>query len=167
MSVTTTKLVNIPKYPTPMSIEVKDTTVGDVAKVIVYVDGNVTNNVTIEIDGVNYTAKVEGGKATFNVEGLKAGEKTVVAIYEGDNDYEFNSTTEQFTVYKNDVSMSVSAVVDKSTGQVTITLSGLPSDATGYAIVDVNGTEYGINITKTKEITIPILKSGHYSVKAT
>ena len=167
MNVTTTKLVHIPKYSTPISIEVKDTTVGDVVKVIVYVSGNVTNNVTIEINGVNHTAKVEGGKATFNVEGLNAGNKTVVATYEGDDNYEFNSTTAPFTVYKNDAPMSVSAVVNKSTGEVTITVSGLPGDATGYVIVDVNGTEYGINITKTNAITIPVLKSGQYTVKAT
>ena len=165
LNVTTTKLVHIPKYPTPMSIEVSDVNVGDVVKVVVNVGGNVEGNVTIEIDGVNYTAKVEGGKATFNVENLVAGNKTITATYAGDDYYEFNSTTDQFIVSKNNAPMSVSAVVNGA--EITITVSDLPSDATGYVIIDVNGTEYGINITKTNSIKISVPQSGVYDVTAT
>ena len=165
LNVTTTKLIHIPKYATPMSIEVQDSYVGDVVKVVVKVEGNVSGNVTIEINGVNYTAKVEGGKATFNIEDLTAGNKTVVATYEGDNDYEFNSTTAQFTVFKNNAPMSVSAEVNGA--QVTITVSDLPSDATGYVVINVNGTEYGINITNTKSVTFSVSQSGTFNVDAT
>ena len=164
LNATTTKLVHIPKYPTPMSIEVKDANVGDVVKVVVNA-GNVTGNVTIEINGVNYTAKVEGGKATFNVENLTAGNKTIVATYAGDDHYEFNSTTVQFEVFKNDAPMSVSAAVNGA--EITITVSDLPTDATGYVIISVNGTEYGINITKTNSVTISVPVAGDYDVVAT
>ena len=164
LNATTTKLVHIPKYSTPMSIEVENANVGDVVTVVVNA-GNVSGNVTIEINGVNYTAKVEGGKATFTVENLTAGNKTIVATYAGDDSYEFNSTTEQFEVFKNNAPMSVSAAVNGA--EITITLSDLPSDATGYVIIDVNGTEYGINITKTKSITISVPKAGKYDVEAT
>ena len=112
LNVTTTKLVHIPKYPTPMSIEVSDANVGDVVKVVVNVGGNVEGNVTIEIDGVNYTAKVEGGKATFNVENLVAGNKTITATYAGDDYYEFNSTTDQFIVSKNNATKGTNCPSD-------------------------------------------------------
>ena len=164
LNATTTKLVHIPKYPTPMSIEVSDANVGDVVKVVVNA-GNVTGNVTIEINGVNYTAKVEGGKATFNVENLTAGNKTIVATYAGDDHYEFNSTTVQFEVFKNDAPMSVSAAVNGA--EIIITVSDLPTDATGYVIISVNGTEYGINITKTNSVTISVPVAGDYDVVAT
>ena len=165
LNVTTTKLIHVPKYATPMSIEVRDAKVGDVVNVVVKVDGNVTGDITIEINGANYTAKIDGGKATFNVENLNAGNKTIIATYAGNDYYEFNSTTEQFKVFKNNASMSVSAEVNGA--EVTITVSDLPSDATGYVIVTVDGTEYGINITKTKSVTFTVSQSGTFDANAT
>ena len=165
LNVTTTKLIHVPKYATPMSIEVRDAKVGDVVNVVVKVDGNVTGNITIEINGANYTSKIEGGKATFKVENLNAGNKTIIATYAGNDYYEFNSTTEQFKVFKNNAPMSVSAEVNGA--EVTITVSDLPSDVTGYVIVTVNGTEYGINITKTKSVTFTVSQSGKFDVNAT
>ena len=93
--------VNIPKHLTPISIEVKDSYVGNFTRVVVSVPANVTNNVTIEIDGENYTAKADDGIAIFDIEGLTAGDKTVTATYVGDDEYLFNSTTKQFNVFKN------------------------------------------------------------------
>ncbi|MBR4446902.1 Ig-like domain-containing protein, partial [Methanobrevibacter sp.] len=158
--------VTIPKYPTPMSIEVSDGKVDEKIKVTVNVPDGLENNVTIEIDGKTYSAKPENGKAVFEIEGLLSGNKTVTAIYEGDHDYESNSTTANFTVYKNPA--PISATADNSTpGSATIEVT-LPSDATGYVIVNVNGTDYGINLTAgDKSVTIPIMKSGDYTAVVT
>lgn len=65
--------------------------------ITVTVPKDATGNVTIEIDGKIYTANVQNGVATFNVKGLEAGGKTVVARYLGD-DYLENYTTAKFTV---------------------------------------------------------------------
>ena len=161
---TVLKNVTIPKYATPMSIEVTDHKVGDVVEITVTVPENATGDVTIEINGVKYTKGISEGKAKFEIEGLKAGNKTVVATYDGNDNFVANSTTEQFTVSKNNAPISVSAEVN---GLVTITVSDLPSDATGYVIISVNGTEYGINITKTKQIVISVPEAGKYNVIAT
>lgn len=117
--------------------------------------------VTIEINGISKSAKPSGGVAVFEIEGLAAGVKTVVATYAGDDVYAFNSTTANFTVSK--VKSSVNVTVSGRTVKVSV-----PEDATGYVIVNVNGTEYAINITAgDSEITIRLTKSGIYYVVAT
>lgn len=88
------------KVSTPISIEVNDTVVGNVTKVIVTVPENVTKVVTIEIDGQILTNTSVGGKAVFHITGLTAGDKTITATYAGDNKYLFNSTTRTFVVSK-------------------------------------------------------------------
>ena len=140
-----------------------DGVVGTPVEITVTVDGNVTKEITIEVDGKNYTKAVDNGKAVFTVD-LTAGDKTVTATYAGDDQYMFNSTTEQFKVSRLPAPMSVSASVSGNTA--TITVSGLPSDVTGYVIVKVNGVEYGINITSTKEVKVPLTHTGNYDVVA-
>ena len=165
----TTKEINatvmIPKYATPISISVSDANVGDNIRIVVTVKGNVTKEVTLEIDGEKYTKEVTNGEAVFEIDTLTAGNKTVTATYDGDDYYLFNSTTGNFTVSKLTAPISVSAVT--SANNAVITLSGLPDDATGYVIVKVGDLEYGVNITQTKELTVPLTKSGTYSVDVT
>ena len=154
--------VTIPKYSTPMSIEVGDGKVDETIEVTVNVPENATGKVTIEVNGQTYTKEIADGKAVFDVTGLLSGNKTVTATYEGDDSYLANSTTANFTVNKNPAPISVE--VDNSTaGQATITVT-LPEDATGYVIVNVNGVDYGINLTNgDKSVTVPIKGSGEYT----
>ena len=162
----TNSTVNIPKYDTPMSIEVSDGKVGDKVKVTVNVPEGLTNNVTVEVNGKVFSVKPVDGKAIVEIEGLLSGNKTVTATYDGDDNYVANSTTEVFKIDKNPA--PISATVDNSTaGEVTIEVT-LPSDATGYVIVNVNGTDYGINLTAgEKSVTIPVKNSGDYTAKVT
>jgi hypothetical protein len=154
--------VTIPKYETPMSIEVVPGKVGETTTVTVNVPENATGNVDIEINGKTYSKEISDGKAVFEIDGLLSGNKTVIATYSGDDNYAFNSTTANFTVDKNPAPISVE--VDNSTnGQVTVTVD-LPEDATGYVIVNVDGTDYGINLTAgDKSVTIPIKGTGDYT----
>jgi hypothetical protein len=153
--------ITISLYDTPITIEVADGLVGDTIKVTVTVPDGVEGSVTIEIDGVAYTKQVTAGKAVFDVDGLLAGDKTVTATYAGDKVYSFNSTTANFTVSKRPAPISVT--VDNSTqGKVTVTVD-LPADATGYVIVNVNGIDYGINLTDGNSAVIPIVKTDDYT----
>ena len=149
-----------------MSIEVSDGKVGDKVKVTVNVPEGLTNNVTVEVNGKVFSVKPVDGKAIVEIEGLLSGNKTVTATYDGDDNYVANSTTEVFKIDKNPA--PISATVDNSTaGEVTIEVT-LPSDATGYVIVNVNGTDYGINLTAgEKSVTIPVKNSGDYTAKVT
>ena len=163
-NVTLNTTVRINKYLTPISIEVNDTKVGGKAVVVVEVPESIIGNVTIEIDGINHTAKVDHGVAIFEVENITAGNKTVTAVYAGDDSYQFNSTTQQFKVYKNTAPLSVTV---NTTDGVVVEVLDLPSDATGYVVVEIDGVEYAINISSTRQITIPFTKPGTYIVAVT
>ncbi|WP_458453064.1 Ig-like domain repeat protein, partial [Methanobrevibacter sp.] len=159
--------ITIPKLATQMSIEVNNSLVDETITVIVTVPENITGEVTLEIDGNTWTKKPDGNKVTFTIPGLAAGDKTVVATYAGDEVYEHNSTTANFKVSKHNAPFSIAADGVDAGETVTIRINDLPGDATGYVTVDINGVEYAVNITKTKELTIPITKSGNYTVVAT
>jgi hypothetical protein len=159
------RTLTVPKLATPITISVSDAMVGDIVKVTVTVPEDVKDNVTVEIDGKFYSMKPTNGKAVFNVENLLAGDKTITATYDGDSKYLFNSTTADFKVSKYNAPISVT--VDNSTaGEATVKVT-LPSDATGYVIVNVNGVDYGINLTNTKSVTVPIKTSGQYTAEVT
>ena len=157
-------MVNIPKSSTPIIIEVNNTFVGNMTKVIITAPGDINNNITIEIDGLVFSKAIgSDGKAIFELPSLVAGEKTITATYDGDTNYLANSTTYKFMVSK--VNAPLYVTVDNSTsGKIVVEVS-LPDDATGYVIVNVAGVGYGINITNAqKSVTIPITKTSLYNI---
>ena len=159
--------VSIPKYTTPISVEVHDINVGENETVIVTLPDGATGSVTIEINGVKYTANVENGKATFNVSGLKEGKKTVAVRYDGDDSYEWNSTTAQFTVSK--VKSTTDAEgKDITVGKDEVITVHVPHDATGRVLVDIDGIGYyGTIVNGKAKIVIPDLEAGKYTAKVT
>ena len=149
-----------------MSIEVGDGKVGETIEVTVNVPENATGKVTVEVNGQTYTKDIVDGKAVFEVTGLLSGNKTVTATYDGDDSYLANATTANFTVNKNPAPISVE--VDNSTSGKAKVIVTLPDDATGYVIVNVDGKDYGINLTDgDKSVTIPIQGSGDYTAIVT
>ena len=69
--------ITAPKYDTPMNVIV-GSIVNGTAVVTVTVPKNATGNVTLRIDGMNYTAKIDDGKATIKLENLTGGAKTFI-----------------------------------------------------------------------------------------
>ena len=166
----TTSVVNdtitVSLYDTPITIEVNNTLAGDTTKVVVTVPVGIDGNIQIDIDGATYTEKANNGKAIFNIDGLLAGNKTVTAIYAGDNVYAFNATVAKFNVTKRPAPISVT--VDNSTAGKVIVSVELPADATGYVIVNVKGVDFGINLTAgEKSATIPIKVGGNFTADVT
>nr|WP_295160685.1 Ig-like domain-containing protein [uncultured Methanobrevibacter sp.] len=164
---TTDATVTIPKLDTPISVDVKDSKVGDTSVITVNVPDDATGNVTIEIDGKEYTAEIKDGKAVFEVPGLTAGNKTVAVDYVGDDNYTGNHTTAKFTVSK--VPSTVSATVEDSKVGENVTVKvTVPEDATGQVLVDINGVGYYVNVTNgTGSVEIPRVPSGKYDVNVT
>ena len=159
--------IDVSKRSTPISIDVENIKVGDKAVVKVTVAEDAEGNVTIEIDGKKYTEKVIGGVATFEIEDLIAGNKSVFAVYNGDSKYEENYTSEQFDVGKVDSKLTV-LIKDINVGEnVTITVE-VPSDATGQVLIDIDGIGYYLNVTGGKGTAeIPRLPAGEYNVTLT
>ena len=159
--------IDVSKRSTPISIDVENIKVGDKAVIKVNVAKDCDGNVTIEIDGKKYTEKVTDGVATFEIEGLTAGNKSVFAVYNGDKKYEENYTSEQFDVGKVVSKLTVS-IKDISVGEnITITVE-VPSDATGQVLIDIDGVGYYLNVTDGKGTAeIPHLTAGSYNVTLT
>jgi predicted outer membrane repeat protein len=159
----------VSKWDTPIVITVENETnihVGDVVKIIVSVPDDVKDNVTIEIDGKSYTNKTYGGNAVFYVPGLSYGDKTVVATYEGDNKYVFNSTTADFPVMKYDLTITVTGI-NIPVGDVEVITVEVSGDVTRPVLVDVDGQGYYVNITEGKgTLEITGLDSGFYNITA-
>ncbi|WP_296789228.1 Ig-like domain repeat protein [uncultured Methanobrevibacter sp.] len=159
--------IDVSKRSTPISIDVENIKVGDKAVIKVNVAKDCDGNVTIEIDGKKYTEIVTDGVATFEIEGLTAGNKSVFAVYNGDAKYEENYTSEQFDVGKVDSKLTVS-IKDIRVGEnITITVE-VPSDATGQVLIDIDGVGYYLNVTDGKGTAeIPHLTAGSYNVTLT
>ena len=152
----------VPKYDSPISVEIGDIEVGDTAVVTVNVPEGSTGNVTIEIDGETYTAEIISGKATFNVKGLGSGNKTVVVAYVGDRYYHENFTSTQFKVIKKASSISSTSKDIKAGNDEVITVT-VPSDATGRVLVKINGVGYYADVKNGKaKVVIPDLPAGKY-----
>jgi len=163
---TTNIVVDIPKYDTPISVETANISVGETETVIVTLPEDATGTVTIEINGKEYTTtEIIAGKATFKVDGLAFGNKTVAVKYSGDNNYNDNYTTGQFVVSK--VPSTIHAVgKDINVGTDEIITAFVPNDAHGRVLVNINDVGYYGDIINGKaNIIIPELPSGIYTAE--
>ena len=155
--------ITVPKYDTTIDVSIGDVKVGEPAVITVSVPEGATGTVTIEIDGVEYTSELKNGKATFNVDGLTSGEKTVVVKYAGDENYSENFTSTQFTVSKNEPTITAKGK-DIQAGKDEIITVNVPSDATGRVLVKINGVGYYADVINGKaKVIIPELPAGKYT----
>ena len=152
------------KYDSPIDVIIAPGGVGEDTIITVKVPENATGDVTIEVDGVKYTTEVVDGNATFKLNNLTAGTKTIAVEYFGDDNYTGGHTTANMTISK--VKSSVSATItDIDVGDnVTITVT-VPKDATGQVLIDIDGVGYYVNVTNgTGTAQIPRMPNGIYPV---
>ena len=123
-------------------------------------------NVTVIVDGKVYNVtNVTESPVVIPIDDLAPGTHNVTVVYDDGNGTtnEVNST---ITVPKVDAPISVS--VDNSTDGRVVVKVDAPDDATGFVIVNVGGTDYGINLTNGDDsVTIPITQSGNYTAAVT
>ena len=155
---------NVYKVDSAIGITVKDINVGEDAVITVNLFGDATGEVTVTVDGKDYTANVVNGRATVSVSDLKAGNYDVVAKYSGDNNYNAAVATSGFAVSKVDSTMDVTVNDIVFGGDLTVD-AVLPGDATGDVIITVNGVDYHVAIENGKATgTIGGLAAGDYTV---
>ena len=148
-----------------MDVDVKDIKVGDDAVISVALPEDATGNVTVNVNGKNYTAIVKYGVASVTVPNLANGTYSVSVFYNGDDTYMPMENSTKFTVSKvSDYNMTVD-IADIIKGEnATITVI-TPKDGTGSVVVTINGTDYKGSVTNgTAKVIIPGLDEGTYKV---
>ena len=155
---------NVYKVDSAIGITVKDINVGEDAVITVKLFSDATGELTVTVNGKDYTANVVNGRATVSVSDLKAGNYDVVAKYSGDNNYNAAVAASSFTVSKVDSTMDVTVNDIVFGGDLTVD-AVLPDDATGEVVITVNGVDYPVPIVDGKATgTIGGLAAGDYTV---
>ena len=116
------------------------------AKITVYLDGNV----------------LEDWENSFKT---TAGDHLVIASVADSEEYLGASTNTTFTIAKKESKVGVSGG-HSIVGEKLIIEVDLNKDATGIVIVNVNGTEYSLNVSKNKSLSIVLDKAGLYNISA-
>ena len=118
----------------------------------------------VDVDGKHYYAPVENGTASITVPGLEPGNYTANVTYTGDEFYDGVSKTVDITIPANADENSITIPEGATTTNPTFSIN-LPSDATGYFEVDVDGKKYVVPVENgTAKISVPGLAPGNHNV---
>ena len=130
-----------------------------------------TGNYSVFIDGVDVTSEygeliIVDGQGSFILPGLTAGNHTIGVKYNGDVNYEASEMAEYIVeVSKIDIADDIEIEGSEITygDTATVTLIGLPEDATGTVTVTINGREYTADVEEGSVVVeIPGLDAGYY-----
>ena len=135
--------------------------------VVVVVGDNATGNVTVEIDGKNYTAEVKDGVATVNVDDQTPGVHDIAVTYSGDDRHTPKEANGTVTVDKYDAALEIE-VNDSPAGEPTEIVVKVPENATGNVTIEVGGKKYTSEIKDGKAVfEVDGLTAGDKVVTAT
>ena len=134
-----------------VNVTVAETVYGNDVIIEVNVPVNQTGFVTINVNNKNYTAKVENGKAVFNITGLKVAEYRVNVTYLEDNTFLASENFTYFNVTKANLTATVIGdnVTVKENASFIITV---PDDFDGKVNITVGGKTYTRDVANPVEI---------------
>ena len=122
----------------------------------------------VDIDGQHYYAPVENGTAVVIVPGLAPGNYNATVSYTGDGKYDNATITKEVTVPSNLPEDALTIPENGDTDTPTTYSISLPADATGYLIVDVDGTKYVAALENgSASVTVPALSESQHNVTVT
>ena len=157
----------VPKWESSINVTAIDIKEGEVAKIDVTLNPGATGVVLIDVGDTGYYITIDDVNGTLEISGLKAGEYSVTAVYEGNDFYNGCNDTTKFTVSTKEnatLNIIVGEVNEGADFNVTVEV---PEDATGNVTIMINGTEYTSPIIDGKaNFTVPGLDAGSYSIGA-
>ena len=153
------------KIDSSVVVNVNNIKVGEDAVISVKLASDATGEVVITVNGEDYTAAIENGKAVKTISGLKADDYTVTVKYAGDNNYNEANADAEFSVSKiSDYNMDISVPEIKEGVNSTIGVD-LPKDATGTVTVEIDGKKYTANVIDgTANVIVSGLSAGDYNI---
>ena len=146
----------------------EDSKVGDTPVVSVELPEDATGNVSVLVDGREVAnVPVVNGTAQIPLDDLSAGDHAVEVKYSGDDKYAPTSESGNLSVDKLAPNMDVDVNDTKEGNDAVITVD-VPEDATGVALIDIDGVGYYAPIKDGKAtVSVSDLKEGAHSVTAT
>ncbi|WP_298521911.1 Ig-like domain repeat protein [uncultured Methanobrevibacter sp.] len=159
--------IDVGRLNSSLTVDVADITYGEDAVFTIVLNDGSSGNVTITIDGKDYAAEVNDGKATLNVSDLTAGDKVAEIKYSGDFTYLGFNTSKSFNVLKAKPSLTID-VDDIKEGKTLNVIIAITKGTTGtLRIVTPDGSE-NAEIPRTGLFTrvVSDLGIGSYSITA-
>jgi len=140
------------------------------ATVEIKVPKNLTGNITVTIDGKNYTAPINNGTARVDLSNVTAGNHTAIVTYSGDDINSPNSTNVNITIDKKPTTpadINITDLGNTTAGNATLVIK-VPDDLTGNITVTIDDKNYTTPITNgTAKIDLSNLTSGEYNATIT
>ena len=120
-----------------------------------------TGNVTVNVDGKEFTAPIKNGKATITVTGLEPGKYTADVKYSGNDQYYPRTEKASVTIPK----IAPEMKVHKNNDEIIVEL---PEDATGNVVLEVAGEKLTAPVENGKaEFSLDKIPSGEHDAKIT
>ena len=120
---------------------------------------NVTKDVNLTIEGINYTVKLVNGTGNLTLNNISGGLHTVVATYEGDARYLAKTNSTLFYIER--AQSNVNLTQDGRNVTATVT-----TNATGWVKFIVNGKEQRVQIVNGNATWANVLINGNNTVVA-
>ncbi|WP_405267227.1 Ig-like domain repeat protein, partial [Methanobrevibacter sp.] len=170
----------VSKFSPSISLEVSDITYGEVE--VITITSDVPGAVNVTVNGITVTLELNGeskeilfaafsnvlksdNRATLSLDNLKVGEYPVTAVYNGDENYESVTKSDEFTVNSKNATIDVDSSDIKVGEDETITVT-LPEDATGTVTITIDGKKYTAPVENGKAVfDIPDLSAGDKTAK--
>ena len=153
-----------------LSASANNISIGETAVITVSIPGAEDDTyLTVKLLGVEYDVWLVDGQGTVTIPGLSEGSYTATVILEDDPVYEDASVEVTFNVSKVAVPAdAINATTPENATAPVFTVT-LPEDATGYLLLDVNGSQTHVPLVNgAASVTVPSnLAPGNYSATVT
>ncbi len=142
---------------------VENITTKDNVTLTISLPSDAIGEVTVKINGKKVDSISANETITINLNNQPAGDNIVDIVYSGDQNYESNITTKEFTVYKSETSITANPIVfeEGNTSTIEIDIFNIGS---GFILVDVEGKKFYGDINSGKAtVLIDGLVAGNYT----
>lgn len=166
------KSFNVYKRESEVNVVVNSVVVGENIRIYAVVSPNATGNVTFRMLGY-YSPRnktINGNNASWLISPLKTGQYTIIAVYNGDNNYYSSNTTYYLSVNQIETKLNVEINNVSKTSDVFIKATLKTEDdvgINGQVMVTIGGYDYIVNITDGYGVlNISRLSPGVYNYSA-
>ena len=157
------KTFNISKANITFTLDVNNATYGEDVNITATPQRGVNGNFTFYIENeLNQTVRISAGKAIYTLSDLAAGNYTLIATYNGNNNYNALTVSRNFTVSKASSKVEIS-IDDVNYGDEIIAfVTG--ENIIGNVTITVNNKTYSVEIRNNSgNVTIDRLNAGKYN----